>query len=219
MKRVGTPTGVAASSRVSSPAIRRVTKWNSAEPGGEPGCFDCACEECVCAQDPYCCDTVWDSLCVDQCQADCGGCPGGDDDDSAGDDDDDSTGDDDDSAGSTPDTVARLVELAVASSATLEEAVVSLKDRLVGDGRIGPDERPLIEALLGRSLEAVIGAEDGAEAALRGLCGALLASPNSYLTLVPVAGAEPPSLSLDQAADCARATQLMSAQGISIDCN
>ena len=42
-----------------------VTQW--------PGCNGCACEECVCAQDPFCCNNSWDSLCVNECY-DCGGC-------------------------------------------------------------------------------------------------------------------------------------------------
>jgi uncharacterized protein (TIGR03382 family) len=42
-----------------------------------PGCGGCSCESCVCGLDPYCCDTAWDSLCVDACQNSCGGCGGG----------------------------------------------------------------------------------------------------------------------------------------------
>jgi hypothetical protein len=36
------------------------------------GCGGCACESCVCALDSWCCDTEWDSLCVGECQIDCG---------------------------------------------------------------------------------------------------------------------------------------------------
>ncbi|MCB9730101.1 MAG: C-type lectin domain-containing protein, partial [Deltaproteobacteria bacterium] len=32
---------------------------------GSPGCDDTACQDCVCAQDPYCCDTNWDDTCSD----------------------------------------------------------------------------------------------------------------------------------------------------------
>ncbi len=38
-----------------------------------PACAGCACQECVCLGDPYCCDTEWDSTCVDECTA-CGLC-------------------------------------------------------------------------------------------------------------------------------------------------
>ena len=36
-----------------------------------PGCGGCACEDCVCAMDSYCCNTAWDGLCVSEC-AGCG---------------------------------------------------------------------------------------------------------------------------------------------------
>lgn len=38
----------------------------------EPGCLDPAVEACVCALDPFCCDTRWDDLCVQSAQHDCG---------------------------------------------------------------------------------------------------------------------------------------------------
>ncbi|MEZ4264879.1 MAG: hypothetical protein R3F39_00770 [Myxococcota bacterium] len=31
--------------------------------GGAPGCDDTACQDCVCAHDPYCCDVNWDKAC------------------------------------------------------------------------------------------------------------------------------------------------------------
>lgn len=37
-----------------------------------PGCPGCACEATVCKEDDYCCDTAWDSICVDLC-TDAGG--------------------------------------------------------------------------------------------------------------------------------------------------
>ena len=41
----------------------------------EPGCDGCACEACVCEQDPFCCNASWDDLCTSLCD-DCGGnCP------------------------------------------------------------------------------------------------------------------------------------------------
>ncbi|NUN15234.1 MAG: lamin tail domain-containing protein [Myxococcales bacterium] len=41
------------------------------EPLTTAGCDGCACQGCVCAADPFCCDTVWDALCVSVC-LDCG---------------------------------------------------------------------------------------------------------------------------------------------------
>lgn len=39
-----------------------------------PTCGGCLCEDCVCDMDPYCCQVVWDDLCVDECLDQCGGC-------------------------------------------------------------------------------------------------------------------------------------------------
>jgi hypothetical protein len=44
------------------------------------GCTQSACSTCVCAQDPFCCETSWDAICVQQAATDCGascGCPEG----------------------------------------------------------------------------------------------------------------------------------------------
>jgi hypothetical protein len=42
-----------------------------------PGCSDSALQKCVCDKDPYCCNTEWDELCVQQVAAEgCGLCPG-----------------------------------------------------------------------------------------------------------------------------------------------
>ncbi|MBM4356338.1 MAG: hypothetical protein FJ109_21525, partial [Deltaproteobacteria bacterium] len=43
-------------------------------PGFDPGCAGCPCETCVCEMDSFCCDYEWDSICVDECVDDCGGC-------------------------------------------------------------------------------------------------------------------------------------------------
>jgi subtilisin-like proprotein convertase family protein len=48
----------------------------SAHPPGNPGCDDPECEGIVCAQDPYCCNTNWDSLCADQALTKCEVCMG-----------------------------------------------------------------------------------------------------------------------------------------------
>ncbi len=39
-----------------------------------PGCEGCLCEDCVCDMDPYCCQVMWDDLCVEECVEQCGGC-------------------------------------------------------------------------------------------------------------------------------------------------
>jgi hypothetical protein len=43
--------------------------------GPEPGCVDAGIEACVCAEDPYCCDTRWDALCAQHVVTlECGTC-------------------------------------------------------------------------------------------------------------------------------------------------
>ncbi len=46
---------------------------------GIAGCLHAACEQCVCAMDPYCCDSQWDVTCTSEaagaCAADCGCAP------------------------------------------------------------------------------------------------------------------------------------------------
>ncbi len=40
---------------------------------GTPGCSDESGEDCVCASDAYCCNNLWDSICVDLYLTGCGG--------------------------------------------------------------------------------------------------------------------------------------------------
>ena len=48
------------------------------EANGTPGCDDPEIEACVCPGDAFCCQTSWDSLCVDNVETyGCGMCPGG----------------------------------------------------------------------------------------------------------------------------------------------
>lgn len=39
-----------------------------------PGCESCACLDCVCEMDPFCCEVEWDWKCTYECQYSCGGC-------------------------------------------------------------------------------------------------------------------------------------------------
>ena len=74
----------------------------------------------------------------------------------------------------------------------LGDLVSALKDRLLADPDLSdPDERALLEALLGRPLEAE--ADAGTDERLRRVCGAFLASPQFLLRGLPVQrlGAEP----------------------------
>ena len=46
---------------------------NGCEASPFPACAGCKCEDCVCAQDPFCCEVQWDGICVELCH-ECGGC-------------------------------------------------------------------------------------------------------------------------------------------------
>jgi hypothetical protein len=50
---------------------------NCFQANGTPGCEDLECCEAVCAQDPFCCDVAWDSICAAEAQEKCGNdaCP------------------------------------------------------------------------------------------------------------------------------------------------
>jgi len=50
-------------------------------PGAMPGCADMNVAQCVCAEDPFCCEMQWDETCVEAVDAlGCGACGGGGDD-------------------------------------------------------------------------------------------------------------------------------------------
>jgi hypothetical protein len=44
---------------------------------GTPACSDAECCNLICGQDPFCCDTSWDSICANAAVAQCGVCGGG----------------------------------------------------------------------------------------------------------------------------------------------
>jgi hypothetical protein len=95
-----------------------------------------------------------------------------------------------------PDYVAALAARAVAAGASVGDAVTTLKDRLIGAPLRGADERDAVEALLGLSLATPAADAADLDAALRRLCGVLLASPQFLLGGLadadnPAAGAAP----------------------------
>lgn len=173
-------------------------------PGNLPGCDDCACEACVCDADPYCCDTAWDDVCVDQCQDDCGGCPAGDDDD-AGDDGDPQDGD----------WITGLVQRASAEGYSLGQSMAALRDRVLAQPEMNAREQALIEDLLSTDLDTVIAGQP-LDTALRAYCGALLVSPQFYLALPPEPGAAPGLL---DPADCAAARDALAQVGATLACD
>ena len=40
---------------------------------GSPGCENGACEDAVCAVDPFCCNVTWDSICASEAATICEG--------------------------------------------------------------------------------------------------------------------------------------------------
>jgi hypothetical protein len=44
---------------------------------GTPACSDAECCNLICGQDPFCCDSSWDSICANAAVAQCGVCGGG----------------------------------------------------------------------------------------------------------------------------------------------
>lgn len=125
----------------------------------DPGCPDCGCDvEAVCGVLPSCCEDAWDQRCATACRH-MAGCPL-------------------DQSTAVPDWLDELVPVA----STWGEGVSALKERLVGDARLGDgEERAAWEELLGASLDS--GPAD--EAGLRSACGALLSSPDFLLVGVP----------------------------------
>lgn len=97
------------------------------------------------------------------------------------------------------DFIARLVESGAADpTATALDAVLALKDRLVGDPRVTDAERPLLESLL----QLPLSSRDwpALEGGLRRVCGVLVASPLFMLGgLVPDAVGELPRLTPSEA--------------------
>lgn len=166
---------------------------------GTGGCASCNCQSCTCGVDAYCCDVQWDSICVGICNDQCGGCGGG-------------------LAGNGQDYIDRLLESARSRNATVGEVVLALKDRLIARGDVEPEEQALVEALLSVGLQTPLAEAGELEPALRVLCGAVLLSPDYFLSLDLPKGQQVPSLALDQETDCQRAVSLMAQVSQTVSC-
>jgi hypothetical protein len=86
-------------------------------------------------------------------------------------------------ASNTPDFITDLVARAIATNATVEDAVVALKDRLVNEPTVDPAERLPLEDLLDVSLSSPLTGDH--ESGLRLACGAYLSSPQFSLAGLP----------------------------------
>jgi hypothetical protein len=106
-----------------------------------------------------------------------------------------------------PDYLDRLTSYAVAQpDTTLADVVRSLKDRLIGEPFLRPEERPLLEALLESPLEGDFASLSvGKRQNLRKVCGVLLQTPQYLLQgLAPAkapTGTPEPLVLPDDAAD------------------
>jgi hypothetical protein len=112
---------------------------------------------------------------------------------------------------SDDDYVMRLVGQARSTpGATLEDAVIALKDRLLGEPWIDTGEVAPLEDLLGAQLTTAVDGVDDAtlEEQLRGACGAYVVSPQYLLGgAAPADSDNIPKLTLTDhsyAASCAR---------------
>lgn len=97
------------------------------------------------------------------------------------------------------DFVAELLAAAADDpAATVRDVVLALKDRIIGEPRIGGQGEPAaLEALLGEALDAPATGLD--EQAVRHLCGALLGTPQFLLQGIAGRGGELPRLTPDDA--------------------
>ncbi len=90
-----------------------------------------------------------------------------------------------------PDYIDRLVLSGALNDATVGDVVSTLKDRLLASGTLGEGERPLLETLLGESLDTLVSDIEQLVFAdsLRFACGVWLMSPDFLLAMEP---ARPP---------------------------
>ena len=154
-------------------------------PRAANGCEGCACEYAVCMSVPSCCSGRWDAKCADLCTESPAGC--------------------DAPEGAPPPGRPWLEDLLddlalfdldhPAAPATLEEAVGAVRDRILADPTLeDPEERALLEDLLGANLDTPVSQTNDLEQSLRWACSAFLASPRFQfegLAVPPTRGANP----------------------------
>ncbi|MBX2796163.1 MAG: hypothetical protein KTR31_00800 [Myxococcales bacterium] len=93
------------------------------------------------------------------------------------------------------DYVARTVRAAVEADATVLDAVVAVKDRLMAQSVVRSEEGALIEAVLGLSLQSTAARDpDALDAGLRALCAVWVVGPDFQLRLDPAPLGAPPRL-------------------------
>jgi hypothetical protein len=119
------------------------------------------------------------------------------------------------------DQLVALYNAGLAADARVEDVVVAVKDRLLAQGDLTADERPLIEALLATPLTAPVADQDPAAfgRSLGLLCGALVMSPDWFLALEPRPIGPTPTLAQGVEADCANAVTQLAEEGVEAHCD
>jgi hypothetical protein len=117
-----------------------------------------------------------------------------------------------------------VARAAAEPTATLRDAVVALKDRLVAEPRVREGaEQVGLEAILGAGLDTPAAAASGLEAKLRLVCGALMASPQFLLggqavqEALPVPRLTPPEDGLTPL--CAALASRPLSEGLTVTCS
>ncbi len=120
------------------------------------------------------------------------------------------------------DMIAQVMADGVAQSATVEDAALTIKDRLVGRGSWeDADETADVEALLGTSLStplADLSAGSPVPRNLRLFCGLLTVSPEFQLAGEPQPVGPIPKIDLGRGLACDRLVELWDRQGVDVDC-
>lgn len=126
------------------------------------------------------------------------------------------------SQGTGSDYITELVQAGADKGATVEEVIVTLRDRLTGEGPLSDHvERELVSELMGKSLGSKVSSTD--EEPLRIVCGAIVASPQFMLggpvlsTKAPTGGLTLPGY--DYASECATAADAFSKVGVTATCS
>jgi hypothetical protein len=119
------------------------------------------------------------------------------------------------------DFIQEVLDQSTLTGATLETAVLAIKDRLLVDGTFASDEeRALVEDLLEVSLDTpVASAPLGTRRNLGLFCGALTLSPRFFLAVEPHPIGPVPPLSLGAEEDCTRLALGMAGEGVALSCD
>ena len=126
--------------------------------------------------------------------------------------------------GTTDDQLDQWLGEAIDAQLPVQAVVEALKDRLTGDGVVDPAEQPLLEDLVGHSLDTVVAsldddALDDLDEGLRALCSVLLQSPRLQLAGDLGGVGVVPELAVGMSEDCDAAVAALQAVGVTASCD